>query len=117
MTLRSECQVPHWEEIDGIVCTREKPLNGCKYPASMTPGDIALLPWRTGRKIGKNIYAMVGDKPSDDDIDIGRFDNELVAATAVLHHNNALAEIGIGRQFADLMRERAEAAYEDEVGK
>jgi len=46
--------------------------------------------WRIGRKIGKNIYAMVGDEPSDEDIDIGRMDNESIAAIAVLNHNESI---------------------------
>lgn len=32
-------------------------------------------------------------------------------------HNDALEEKSIGRQYADMAKERAEAAYEDEVGK
>lgn len=56
----------------------------------LDPGNIALMRWRTGRKIGKNIYAIVGDQPSDDDIDIGRMNNESIAAIAVLNHNEAL---------------------------
>jgi hypothetical protein len=81
----------------------------------VTPDDIILMPWRTGRKVGKNIYAIVGAEPSDDDIDIGRMDSESVAAIAVLQHNNALAEQSIGQQFVDITRERAEAAYKEEM--
>lgn len=56
----------------------------------ITSGDIVGMRWRTGRKIGKNVYAIVGNEPSDDDIDIGRFDDPKVAAIAVLQHNNIL---------------------------
>ena len=26
--------------------------------------------WRVGRKVGRNIYAVVGEEPSDDDVEI-----------------------------------------------
>lgn len=31
MTLRSDCGVPHWEEVDGIVCKAGQRLKGCEY--------------------------------------------------------------------------------------
>jgi len=62
-------------------------------PRDFSTGEIVLMRWRTGRKIGKNIYAMVGDEPSDEDIDIGRMDHEEIAAIAVLNHNNSLGHI------------------------
>lgn len=46
--------------------------------------------WRTGRKIHRNIYAMPLGKPSDDDIDIGRMDTDVLAYEAVDSHNALL---------------------------
>jgi hypothetical protein len=55
-----------------------------------TSGDIAIMKWRIGRKLGRTIYAIVGDRPSDDDICIGMMDSESIAAVAVLAHNNTI---------------------------
>lgn len=63
-----------------------------KLPDKVSGGGIVSMRWRTGRKIPKNIYAMVGDQPSDDDIDIGRMDHEAFAMIAVADHNRALAQ-------------------------
>ena len=60
-----------------------------------TAADIVMKRWRIGRKVGKNIYAMVGPTPSDDDIDIGRMDDESLAANAVVCHNAMLIEQGV----------------------
>jgi hypothetical protein len=46
--------------------------------------------WRTGRKVGRTIYAQLGDKPSDDDPLIGVFDTAGLATAAVTAHNEAL---------------------------
>lgn len=46
--------------------------------------------WRVGRKVGRTIYAMVGDEPSDDDQLIGVMDYPDVAADAVAAHNDAV---------------------------
>lgn len=48
-------------------------------------------PWRTGRKVGRTIYAMVGDTPSDDDTLIGVMDTRSLAQAAVNAHNLASA--------------------------
>lgn len=56
-----------------------------------TSGDIVLMNWRIGRKVGRTIYAMVGDEPSDDDILIGMMDDKMIAVIAVLNHNQLLA--------------------------
>ena len=76
----------------------------------MTDGDIVLMRWRVGRKVGKNIYAIVGDEPSDDDIDIGRMDSPALAAIAVLNHNAIVDadtehEVAVGRVTAFLRDE------------
>lgn len=48
------------------------------------------LPWRTGRKVGRTIYAVVGDAPDDRDLLIGMMDTRELADEAVLSHNAAL---------------------------
>lgn len=48
------------------------------------------LPWRTGRKIGRTIYAQIGVEPSDNDQLIGVMDTDQIAAEAVGAHNIAL---------------------------
>jgi len=39
--------------------------------------------WRTGRKVGRTIYAQVGDEPSDGDVLIGVMDTPGLARKAV----------------------------------
>jgi hypothetical protein len=34
--------------------------------------------WRTGRKVGRTIYAQIGDQPSDHDPLLGLMDTRLV---------------------------------------
>jgi hypothetical protein len=52
--------------------------------------DVLTLPWRIGRKLGRTIYAVVGDGPSDDDILLGLVDDMLVAELIVDTHNAML---------------------------
>jgi len=47
--------------------------------------------WRTGRKVGRTIYAQLGDEPSDDDLLIGVMDTKRLAEEACRAHNAALA--------------------------
>lgn len=54
--------------------------------------DPAKLPWRVGRKVGRTVYAQIGAEASDDDILIGLFDTEELAAKAVQAHNQALSD-------------------------
>lgn len=49
--------------------------------------DLENLPWRTGRKVGRTIYAQLGPEPSDDDVLIGMMDTPELAAEAVGCHN------------------------------
>jgi hypothetical protein len=58
-----------------------------------TPPDPCQLPWRVGRKVPRNLYAMVGEAASDDDLDIGRMDTPELAQAAAMGHNAALAAI------------------------
>jgi hypothetical protein len=51
------------------------------------------LRWRVGRKVGRTIYAMVGDNPSDDDHLIGTMDTPRLAEEAVTAHNATLERV------------------------
>ena len=57
---------------------------------SIRPVDSRNLPWRVGRKLGRTVFAVVGDSPSDNDPLIGLFDSRKLAATAVDAHNRVL---------------------------
>lgn len=46
--------------------------------------------WRTGRKVGRTIYAQVGEEPSDDDALIGMVDTPEIARRLVDDHNAML---------------------------
>jgi hypothetical protein len=48
------------------------------------------LRWRTGRKVGRTIYAVVGEQPSDDDKLIGLMDTAEIADEVVRAHNACL---------------------------
>lgn len=50
------------------------------------------LPWRTGRKVGRTIYAQVGEQPSDEDVLIGVMDTPRLAEEAANAHNAALRQ-------------------------
>jgi hypothetical protein len=54
-----------------------------------TDDELRALPWRTGRKVGRTIYAVVGKEPSDRDVLIGMMDSALLAADVVMAHNHA----------------------------
>lgn len=43
--------------------------------------------WRTGRKVARNVYAVVDSEPSDADVLIGSFDTGSLAQAAVRAHN------------------------------
>lgn len=52
--------------------------------------------WRQGRKVGNNIYALLGSEPSDKDPEIGVFFTPELAQAAVEGHNDKLLrEAGI----------------------
>lgn len=51
----------------------------------MRPADG--LPWRTGRRAGRTIYAQSGPQPSDGDRLIGTMDTPELAEAAVRAHN------------------------------
>lgn len=52
--------------------------------------DPVLSWWRVGRKVGRTVYAMVDNRPSDDDVLIGLMDTAELARAAVLAHNTVL---------------------------
>lgn len=49
--------------------------------------DYAYHQWRTGRKVGRTVYAQIGSEPSDNDVLIGVFDTPGLAAAAIDAHN------------------------------
>jgi hypothetical protein len=53
--------------------------------------DPLSLPWRTGRHLGRTIYAMTGPGPSDSDLVLGMMDSRELAAEACEAHNCLLA--------------------------
>jgi hypothetical protein len=54
------------------------------------------LHWRIGRKLGRTLYAMLGDEPSDHDVLLGMVDDPLLAEYIVAVHNARLDELGSG---------------------
>lgn len=48
------------------------------------------FPWRTGRSVGRTIYAMTGEDPSKRDILIGLMDDCALADEVVRAHNESL---------------------------
>ncbi|HET7110202.1 MAG TPA: hypothetical protein VFI41_04980 [Gemmatimonadales bacterium] len=49
-----------------------------------------LSEWRVGRRVSRNIYAMISAVATDDDILIGQMDTGQLAREAVFRHNDAL---------------------------
>ena len=52
------------------------------------PVSPSALPWRVGRTVGRTIYAMVGQAPSEDDVLIGMMDTAELAGEACVAHNH-----------------------------
>ena len=89
----------HHERVDNDRC-----LCGYRYPLGTRYTDHVLdeyetaaavpsgMLWRTGRKVGRTIYARRGAAPSDDDPLIGVMDTPELAAEAVRAHNSALLD-------------------------
>lgn len=48
------------------------------------------LRWRVGSKLGRTIYAMLGENPSADDLLLGVMDEEYIAQHVVTIHNEML---------------------------
>jgi hypothetical protein len=53
--------------------------------------DFTSVPWRTGRKLGRTVYARTGGYDQDEDPVIGMLDTPELAEEAVEAHNAALA--------------------------
>lgn len=51
-------------------------------PRYMSGGEIVPVTWRTGRHVGRTIYAQAGPEPSDSDLLIGVMDTPELAAEA-----------------------------------
>lgn len=61
----------------------------------MTPTPTGVdRPWRVGRKVGRTIYMVIGDEPSDFDGLIGTMDSRSLATEAVEAHNERLLRGG-----------------------
>lgn len=54
--------------------------------------ELLRLRWRVGRKVGRTIYAIVGNEPSDADVLIGLLDSRELASLAAADHNAALGD-------------------------
>lgn len=53
--------------------------------------ELVLKEWRTGRKVGRTIYAQVhGEEASEDDVLIGMMDTSDLANEVVEAHNRVL---------------------------
>lgn len=53
-------------------------------------GDVLLKKWRTGRKLGRTVYAQAGKEPADDDVFLGLMDTPELAREACEAHNKCL---------------------------
>lgn len=53
--------------------------------------DLTKVPWRVGMKVGRTIYAEVGDGDCLKDVLLGVMDTPELAAHAVVAHN-----VGVG---------------------
>ena len=65
---------------------------------ALPPGDERHLKarhyeWRVGRKVGRTIYAIVRNEPSDDDVLIGVMDTKALALDAVEAHNRLRQDV------------------------
>lgn len=52
--------------------------------------DVFERPWRVGFKLGRTVYAMVGDTPSPEDGLLGMMETQHLAAHVVALHNESL---------------------------
>lgn len=52
--------------------------------------DVLKLRWRVGRKLGRTLYAMLNEEPTDNDILLGMVDDWDVALHIVTEHNKTL---------------------------
>lgn len=52
---------------------------------------VLTLPWRTGRRVGRTVYAQFSKDPAGTDVLIGVMDTPELADEAVASHNAVLA--------------------------
>lgn len=69
-------------------CGRELEHGSCPQP-DCGGRPIEHLPWRTGRRVGRTVYAVTGGADHDDLL-IGLMDTRALAARAVADHNRGL---------------------------
>lgn len=76
----------------------------------LTPHAVACgLWWRTGRRVGRTIYAQAGEHPSDDDLLIGTLDTPELAEAAVRAHNGEVVNRAAQDMAAGLIRDTLES--------
>lgn len=76
--------------------------------------DPCQVAWRTGRSVGRTVYAVTGGDYADDDELIGVMDTPGLALEAVLAHNQMLEAHGPGR-LLDAVQRVVELAGAGEV--
>ena len=69
--------------------------------------DLASLPWRTGRSLGRTVYARTGGDDWKADTAIGMMDTRELAEAACRAHNDALA-------LREAARRRVDGEHPDE---
>lgn len=67
--------------------TPQDPSDGIDLTYSLPLNWLGNLHWRTGRSVGRTIYAQLGALPGDEDILIGMLDSRDLASEAVYGHN------------------------------
>lgn len=67
--------------------------------------------WRTGRKVGRTIYAQLHPEASNEDELIGMMDTDRLASEAVEYHNAHLDELIRADAHRVMRDEAAEAQY------
>jgi hypothetical protein len=65
-----------------------------RFPRSRTPPDLSSVPWRTGRTLGRTVYARTGGADWKADTVIGMMDTPALAEEACRAHNAALSRRG-----------------------
>lgn len=83
---RSEADLEHSARFSG-------PITRAVMNHEYDPSMAHWLVWRTGRKVGRTIYAQLGELPSDDDRLIGVMDTPVMASEVVNAHNEALKTV------------------------
>jgi hypothetical protein len=69
--------------------------------------DLAALPWRTGRSLGRTVYARTGGDDREADTVIGMLDTRELAEEACAAHNAELARRQAAKDPAVALLEEA----------